>query len=302
MKNYSIKNVVLTINKVKIKVRYIKYKIKNEMYYLCTSVLDNKLSVSFFKELYWKRWTVEENFKSAKYSMSLLFPKKRTHNGILSNIYLHNLVFTLNSYVINELQNFVPNGYKINNKCASYLIIKKILTILLFPKGLPIKENLKQLMKQIIKTTFKVQKDRHSERIRKSPVSSWCYFGNSFGKGAKTVKTETQEEKKKTKVCKGKQKKKSETQEEKKTVVCKDKQNKKTKMCKDKQKPEICKDKQNKKTETQKEHDVGSHIEIQIKNNNTQTINNSTQKNTNGTKIKNIPKQKKSNTKNKNSK
>ena len=52
-----------------IKFRLIKYYIGKKVYFLGTTIMNK--TVAYFKDIYWKRWSVEINFRESKYLTSL---------------------------------------------------------------------------------------------------------------------------------------------------------------------------------------------------------------------------------------
>ena len=65
----------------KIKFRIITYKIGNKKYYLGTTIMNHK--IEYFKNIYWKRWTLETNFRESKYLLSLDNILSKNENKIL---------------------------------------------------------------------------------------------------------------------------------------------------------------------------------------------------------------------------
>jgi hypothetical protein len=55
-------------NKI-IRFRIITYEINNKKYFLGTTIMNK--TVAYFKDIYWKRWSVEINFRESKYLLSL---------------------------------------------------------------------------------------------------------------------------------------------------------------------------------------------------------------------------------------
>lgn len=79
-----------TINSdnLKIKFRIIKYIIKDELYYLGTTIYGG--NIDHFKHLYWDRWEIETHFRHSKYDLSLKELKATNENSIRQDVAIHN--------------------------------------------------------------------------------------------------------------------------------------------------------------------------------------------------------------------
>ena len=100
-------------NKI-ISFRIIMYNIGNKKYYLGTTIMNK--TVSYFKDLYWKRWRIEINFRESKYLLSLRNLMSRNINCIQQDVYSHNILFIIHSYFKNQLNQCLPKEKSINSK------------------------------------------------------------------------------------------------------------------------------------------------------------------------------------------
>ena len=108
--------------------RVIKYKIKDEDYYLLTNLFNKTLEE--LKEDYWSRWEIEINFKKTKYNLSLNNIKSKNENSLKQEIYINNLAFILYYFlkidkIVIDIDNKDIQKYKINDKTESIYLLKK---------------------------------------------------------------------------------------------------------------------------------------------------------------------------------
>lgn len=83
-----------------IKVRLIKYKIKEIQYVLCTLLLDQqKYPTDIFPDVYHSRWGIEEMFKVSKVITGVQDFHAKTELGIRQELYAHFLMITLQKII-----------------------------------------------------------------------------------------------------------------------------------------------------------------------------------------------------------
>ena len=110
MKNKNDNIIFVKYSKKKIKLRIIKYVINKKVYYLGTTIYNQ--NIEYFKNLYWKRWKVEINFRYSKYNLSMNNIKSKTKNSIIQDIYIHNFMFIISSYLQYSLTDNLDNSLK----------------------------------------------------------------------------------------------------------------------------------------------------------------------------------------------
>ena len=166
-------------------VRILKYDIGSEEYIILTSLFNEPME--YFKETYWKRWNIETNFRELKYINTLndFNVKKRSH--LEMKILTHQLIMTYVGYILNvNIKSKRPGNskFEINfNKSACIdIFLNNIVEIFFKPKFTGhSRQDLNFIGDLIENTVVYTIKNRKFERIRKSPVSKWCFLGHTFG-------------------------------------------------------------------------------------------------------------------------
>lgn len=159
----------------------------SDQYFIVTSLID--ASIESIKSLYWKRWNIETNFNFIKHTLNLKNPKACTENNFKQDIYIHQFICSLMSF-INNLFNVDPN-YQINKTSQVEILLNFLIFHILTDKDKPLdKATIKKLLIQIYATQFKTRENRSLDRIKKSPDGKWTFYGNRYG----TKKNKTQKE------------------------------------------------------------------------------------------------------------
>ena len=97
-------------NRKSIKMRLIKYKIKNKEYYLGTTILDNKITIEDYAQVYHARWGHEEFYKSFKNQLKAIDFHGKTEVFIQQEIYAGFNILALNRIISNNLEEkFIEN-------------------------------------------------------------------------------------------------------------------------------------------------------------------------------------------------
>ena len=164
--------------------RMIKYTINNEKYYLCTNIFN--MHIDSFPKLYYKRWTIEEYYKTLKCLMKFENINCTNFNLLKQELYMHLFVTMKGRYlelisIACSLNNkkLNKNKYSINNRNTLNITINKILPSILFSTSTKsIKLYLTTIVNEIV-TNNKII-DRHFIRKRIKPVSLWYYAGLSI--------------------------------------------------------------------------------------------------------------------------
>lgn len=166
----------------KIKLRIIEYEIDNNKYYIGTNLLDkNKYDIDYLKNIYWKRWQIEVDFRHSKYDLSLKELKSKNINKIKQDIASHNLLLLIDGYIENIFRKKIKNKHKINKKNSLDQIVDRILYIFFYKKlTKKIMNKIIHILNIIKDTIVAIRKNRKFKRIRKKPTSKWCCYGNQF--------------------------------------------------------------------------------------------------------------------------
>jgi Transposase DDE domain len=161
-------------NNESIEFRIITYQINNNNYFLGTTIMNHK--VNYFKDLYWKRWSVEINFRESKYLLSLDNILSKNPTKVKQDIYIHNILFLIHSFCKNHIQKTLPSNKFINTKNLFSMIINKILYLVLYNKiTISTKETIERICSGLLKTLTTKASNRHYERIRIKPIGKWYY-------------------------------------------------------------------------------------------------------------------------------
>jgi hypothetical protein len=174
-KNYDV--ILNTIyNNVPYKIRIIKFYIDDKEYYIATSLLNNIYSTEWFKNIYHKRWQIEEHFKTLKNTVEVS-PRSTTLNGIQQDLYINQFILIINNYICSLLNNFIDSKkHKINQINSIKMIIDHILPHLFYNKT-----SVKKIMKTLIEiknNVTQIVNNRHFIRVCILPHSKWYCSGN----------------------------------------------------------------------------------------------------------------------------
>lgn len=160
-------------------IRIVKYTINNIDYYIGTNLFHE--SIDYIKDLYWKRWSVEEFYKTLKCNLGANCIKYKNINKIQQYIHSSFIIDTISRYMeflITKYINKKSNSnsainHKISVKLTSYKILKNLL----------IKKSNKKIYNVLIvigKSKISNAKGRSFKRARITPVSKWYYVGLSI--------------------------------------------------------------------------------------------------------------------------
>ena len=176
LKNKNQESTITTFyrNKIKIKMRIIKYEIDEKKYYLGTNILNH--SNEYFKHLYYKRWCIETHFRTSKYVLSLINIKSLSYGKVLQDIYIHQLIFIIVGFLKENLQRYIKTDCKINTKLLINTTINYLIYYMLYVNfGVSIKDKIVQIFNKIIDSHTKIRKNRSYDRKRIKPVSKFHY-------------------------------------------------------------------------------------------------------------------------------
>ena len=164
------------------KVRLIKVPLDSgQIEILATSLMDKELDISFFKELYFLRWGVEENYKVIKTRVGIEKFIGQTPLAIKQEFYARMLMLNITSLIrniaepsltekLNESKKELTHEYKINFKAALSKMRRNGLKLFFED----IKETIRKLISSFIQSKSLVRKNRKFERyIRRSSKSHY---------------------------------------------------------------------------------------------------------------------------------
>ena len=98
-------------NRKSIRMRLMKYKIKNKEYYLGTTILDNEITIQDYSQAYHARWGHEEFYKSLKHHLKAIEFHGKTELFIQQEVYAGFNIMTLNRIMSNNIEEkFIENN------------------------------------------------------------------------------------------------------------------------------------------------------------------------------------------------
>ena len=152
-------------------VQLFKYKIKDQQYYILTSITDN-ISIGEIKALYWKRWGIEINNKKFKYDVLYNNIRSKTYNSFLVDLEAVRFI-TLMASIIERLGNNkdIHNKRKINSKNCLEKVYSDLLLSLIFksPSNKSANNEFCRIVGIICETLIDIVKYREYERVRNKP-------------------------------------------------------------------------------------------------------------------------------------
>ncbi len=184
-------------NNIEIPIRLIKYKIRTPCgtyisYKLGTTLLDKKkFTQEYFKDAYFKRWNIEVYFKKLKEYTPIRHTKSKTLESVIKDIHISQFLFIISSYIKYVLEQKIKKKEDddINSKECFTLVSDDLLKNIFFTKQ---EDNTLNILTVISKNLVKNIKNRHNERIKKSPVDKKCTITGTeqmrFTKHKKTQK------------------------------------------------------------------------------------------------------------------
>lgn len=164
----------------KIKLKLVKYKIEDKLYVLGTTLTDKNYDLSLLRDLYKKRWSIEEYFKCIKYDISFLNFHSKSENLIKQEIYTH-LIITNLSRLIEEILKKTNSKYnklletnQSNFKITIHTVIRNILPSVIYYNGAKDMKIIIDSIEALIHSVLPIRKkQRKYPRKRITPVSSW---------------------------------------------------------------------------------------------------------------------------------
>lgn len=182
-----------------IKLRLIKYKIDDETYVCCTTLLGEQYPLNEFPAVYHGRWGIEELYKISKEFIDVEDFHSKSERGVKQECYAHLLLINLARIFESEADKQLPppaseldnknnfgackNSYwkdfcgaikrfKVNFKNC-LLVIGRSLEKLLFPVVNESFGFLSNILKSISRVRQKIRPGRHSPRQSRKPINKW---------------------------------------------------------------------------------------------------------------------------------
>ena len=169
-----------------ISMRLIKYKINDETYIIGTTLTDsNKYQPDLFKELYHKRWNIEELYKISKIITDLEIFHSKTERGVKQEIYAHFVLINISRFFESQASKkhqINTKKYKFNFK-NSLATIKNNIQELLFAKLEVFLGKIPMILNSIARIKQKIRPDRKYLRVSYRPRNRWSVI-RSVGCGA----------------------------------------------------------------------------------------------------------------------
>lgn len=170
----------LGINYTPFKLRLVKVILDSgEIEVLVTSLIDEiKFPAELFRELYFKKWSIETNYNHLKNHLEIGDFTGLTTHAIMQDFYANTFIANLQSVIINEAQEELDKKqankqnkymYKINKNLSLAHMKDKIVNLFIGDN----KDTLKQLKKLFLQQPVPVRKGRKYPRVhrKKNPYS-----------------------------------------------------------------------------------------------------------------------------------
>lgn len=158
-----------------INIQLFKYKIKNEYYYILTSILD-KISIKEIKALYNKRWKIETDNKKIKYDILFNEIRAKKHNSLMVDIESIRFMSIISSF-IGYLCKYIKSKTKLkmNTKICLDILHKKLLRLMLFGEKYV---KICYIFNIVCSEVVVIVVDRVCTRVCVKPKSKWCNSGS----------------------------------------------------------------------------------------------------------------------------
>lgn len=172
---YDLRKKGINIDIITIKIRLIKYFINDETYIIATTLLDqDRYKPNIFKNLYHRRWDIEELYKISKVIMNLENFHSKTQRGVKQEIYAHFILINIARFFefYSSKNTLFNNNYKFNFK-NSLETIKIYIEELLFSKIKILLKKIPLIIYSIARVKQKKRPNRKYPRISRQPINKW---------------------------------------------------------------------------------------------------------------------------------
>ena len=117
--------------------RILNYKIKNLDYHIITNIPQSMYSIDDIKNIYHKRWNIEEYFKYIKNNMKMESFKERDWKSIKTSIYMNFIISKLTYLIFNLYKKKIKNNNRtINKNLLTYELYNDFLLKFIYNKQL----------------------------------------------------------------------------------------------------------------------------------------------------------------------
>jgi hypothetical protein len=145
-------------------VQLFKYKIKDEIYCVLTSITE-KISIAEIKALYWLRWNVEKHIRVMKYDILFDMIRSKKHNTLMTDLECIRFIGIVAGYIEQIGMRSISHTKKINTKNCLHVIFEKLLSCF-FYSPLTSKQSIMKYLGIIWKTIVYIVQNRSYKRIR----------------------------------------------------------------------------------------------------------------------------------------
>jgi hypothetical protein len=162
-------------------VQSFKYKIKDENFYILTSITD-KISINEIKALYWKRWRIETDNHKIKYDVLRQNIRSKNYNSFLVDTECIRFISIVSSFIEYLGENNLKENTKINSKnCLKVLYERLLIPMLYSENNETTRKYICFVIGIIYRTIISIVKGRSHKRRRVKPSTKWNINGNRFG-------------------------------------------------------------------------------------------------------------------------
>lgn len=153
-------------------IRIISYKIGNMNYYLATNLLDsNEFTIDALKNIYHKRWSIEEFFKFLKQNTDMNSINEKTLDGIKKTLYTHLIVSKLVEIII-----LIHGPSKKDNTIINKAVLVKAIYDEFLLRFFYMKNMGDKSIRQFIETAIELEttnKGKSNPRTSSIPYTKW---------------------------------------------------------------------------------------------------------------------------------
>jgi len=176
-------------NKIVLRLKNPICKRKMATYYLITSLTDvNQYPVSKLKELYHRRWSVEEYYKKIKRNFISGTFHSRCMTSLETELLVQQLINLLTRYFLNHIEQY--EKYPVNQKITNNIIIEKILPIIIYKSSdTAINKKINNILSILGENVVPIRPGRSFKRIKLLPISKHIYQENKYSSGHRETVT-----------------------------------------------------------------------------------------------------------------
>ncbi len=166
---------------VKIRIRFVRYKVKGQIYYLATTLIDKeKYPISSLKNLYYSRWGIEEFFKFLKQNLNFETFHSNKSCGVRQEIGIAHLLLLLSRLMIISLPRKKRKKKKSNeasrtkyNQGVALRLIASNFHLLWTKLGFVQKDLTEKIVVSLQKQTYEQLSGRSFQRKSHKVINRW---------------------------------------------------------------------------------------------------------------------------------